>query len=92
MQYERLPLGPIALACVVGAVIFAFLQARTAHEARRHRTTEPPDEESEDRVQLSARGPYYTPEGERLLERARRFGRLFYLFALGALVATWFRV
>lgn len=87
-----MPLGPVTLALLVGAVVTAFLRAKNAQHARRHRTADPPDDEADRGYRLSAGGPYYTEEGKRLLGRARLFGRLFYVFALGALLATWYRL
>lgn len=90
-----MPLGPVALLALAGAVVFAFLKARHQHQARYHRTMpgrhEDRDDDGPPRLRHDEE-PVFTEKGEEHLRRARLFGRLFYLFAAGALIATWLRL
>lgn len=86
-----MPLGPITIACLAGAVVFAFLRAREEQEARRNMTVEEPAGEAR-RPRLSEPKPRYTGEGEEHRRRAKRYRLLFAVFALGALAAAWMGV
>lgn len=87
-----MPFRPVTYACLVAAVVFAFLRARSEQQARMNRTLEPRDSGAdghERRPRLAPPKTRYTEEGEAHRERARRYRMLFFAFGLGALAAAW---
>lgn len=75
------------------AIVFAFLRAHYAQQARRNREA-PKRQKSAVHFGRAdeERALVYTPEGEHYLRRARLFRLLLYASGLGALLAAWFRL
>jgi hypothetical protein len=74
------------------AVVCAFVRARYDMLARRQRTADEPEQEGKPYFGRARESTALTAEGRRFQRRGRQFRLLLYLFGLGALLATLFRL